>query len=285
MENKYVFITGCSTGIGKVCALDLDRKGFHVLAGVRKPQDAQSLKKSASGRLCPVLLDVTDQQSVTSAAQYVKEITKNHGLAGLVNNAGVAMSSPMECVPIDRLERVMRVNVTGQVMVTQAFLPLVRRARGRIVFMGSESGRFTLPMIGVYSASKHALEAVANALRAELLPAGIKVSMIEPASIKTPIWDKVAGDNDKLLRSLPDSLRAIYGREFAASAKMTQNLSRMGIGPEKVSRAVHHALTKKHPKARYVVGLEAWALIVWYGIAPLKVTAWSASRILKFLGR
>ncbi len=151
--------------------------------------------------------------------------------------------------------------------------------------MGSESGRFTLPMVGVYSASKHALEAVANAFRAELVPSGIRVSTIEPASIKTPIWDKVAGETEKLAQCLPESMKAIYGRDLAASMKMTQSLDRLGIGPEKVSGAVLHALAHRRPKARYVVGLEARILIAWHAFLPLKASAWFASRALRLLGR
>jgi len=285
MSPRNVFITGCSTGIGRVCALDLDRKGFRVFAGVRKSEDARSLKEDASGGLEPVLVDVTDQEEVSRAAEYVGKKVGEDGLHGLVNNAGVGVSGPMECVPLNQFQRVMEINVTGHVMVTQAFLPLLRKARGRIVFMGSESGRFTLPMVGAYSASKHALEAVANAFRAELISSGVRVSMVEPASIRTPIWDKINEENEKMVECLPENLRQIYGRELKASSRMTANLARVGIGPEKVSRAVLHALTSNHPKARYVVGLEARLLIAGHAILPLKATAWMAHRALKLLGR
>ena len=282
--SQNILITGCSTGIGKACALHLDRKGYRVFAGVRKKKDAESLRSCASDRLHPLLLDVTDSESISGALDETKSRLNGQGLHGLVNNAGVAVSAPMECIPMDEFKKILNVNVTGQLEVTQAFLPLLRKARGAIVFMGSESGRFTLPMVGAYSASKHALEAVANALRAELIPSGVSVSTIEPASIKTEIWAKTIEQGERLVQSLPEVHRRTYENELAASLRMSEILSRKGISERHVVKAVSRALQARKPKARYVVGAEAWIFIAWYTLAPLNVSAWLAHKVLRLLG-
>src|SRR5688572_20986954 len=153
-SNRTVLVTGASTGIGHACAVDLDARGFSVFAAVRKPSDGDALRK-VSARITPVLMDVTDYASVDSAARDLNDQLAERGLDGLVNNAGISVAGPLECLPMEAFDRQMRVNVSGQVAVTQAFLPLLRRARGRIVFMSSESGRVVLPLLGAYAASKH----------------------------------------------------------------------------------------------------------------------------------
>src|SRR5258708_33287478 len=183
---RSVVATGASTGIGEACALRLDRRGFHVFAGVRREVDGGALKQKASGRLTPILLDVTDASSIKSAAAAVAASLDEEGLSGLVNNAGIAIAGPLEFLPIDELRRQFEVNVIGQIAVTQAFLPLLRKGHGRIVNMGSISGRLAFPLLGPYAASKFALRALTTALRMELRPWGIPVSIIEPSGIATP---------------------------------------------------------------------------------------------------
>ena len=160
---RAVVITGASTGIGAACAFHLDRLGFTVFAGVRKPEDGARLQQSGSDRLIPILLDVTDQPSIQRSIEIVSERVGVTGLYGLVNNAGIAVSAPLEAIPLPDLRRQLEVNVIGQVAVTQAFLTLIRQARGRIVNMGSIAGRSTIPLMGAYSASKFALEAITDA--------------------------------------------------------------------------------------------------------------------------
>lgn len=281
---ETVFITGASTGIGRTCALDLDRRGWRVFAGVRKESDANSLREEASDRLTPVIVDVIDYDAVAEAARKVGESLGGAGLDGLINNAGIAVAGPIEFLPFDQFELQMRVNVNGQVAVTRAFLPLIRKAKGRIVFMGSESGRFTLPFVGPYSASKFALEAVSNAFRVELAPSGIRVSIIEPASIKTPIWDKTADQADSLGKNLPEEALKIYERSIKAMTRLTDNIDKMAIPPERVARAVRHALSARRPRARYVVGMEARMLILWHNLMPARVTDWVANLLMKALG-
>jgi len=267
MSSQSVFITGASSGIGRDCALTLDRAGYRVFAGVRSERDAAALRSAASPKLTPVICDVIDYASVAKAAQQVRESLAGEGLDGLVNNAGISMSGPLELVPMSRFELQMAVNVNGQVAVTQAFLPLLRQNRGRIVFMGSESGLATLPLLGPYSASKHALEAVANAFRLELRGFGIRVALIEPGSIKTPIWGKAVDAGTRSLTEDP-ALRALYAAELPLLSEVPKLAEKMAIAPSTVTRAVRHALTAGRPKARYVVGLEAHALTLFIALTP-----------------
>jgi NAD(P)-dependent dehydrogenase (short-subunit alcohol dehydrogenase family) len=173
-----VVVTGASTGIGAACALRLDHLGFQVFAGVRRKEDAQALQAKASPQLMPIFLDVTDLDSITAAMHKVAITVGNSGLIGLVNNAGIAVGAPLEFIPITEFRKQLEVNVTGQLAVTQAFLPLLRLAKGRIVNMGSITGRSATPFLGAYSASKFALEALTDALRLELRPWGIWVAIL-----------------------------------------------------------------------------------------------------------
>ncbi|MGD1157325.1 MAG: SDR family oxidoreductase, partial [Terriglobia bacterium] len=187
-DKGAVVITGASTGIGEACALHLDKLGFRVFAGIRKAADAEALRHRASARLVPIRLDVSDETEVEQAARNVTEALRGEGLAGLVNNAGIVVAGMLEFLPLDALRRQLEVNVVGQVAVTQAFLPHLRKARGRIVNIGSVSGLIAGPFSGAYAASKFALEALTDALRVELRPWKIHVSIVEPGNIQTPIW-------------------------------------------------------------------------------------------------
>lgn len=250
-----VVITGASTGIGEACALRLAKLGFRVFAGVRKAEDGEKLRSAASDRLVPVHLDVTDSASIRSAAGAVTRTLGDTPLAGLVNNAGIAVAAPIEFLPLDALRRQLEVNVVGQVAVTQAFLPLLRQARGRIVNMGSVSGRIASPFVGAYSASKFALEALTDSLRVELRPWGIKVSIVEPGVIKTPIWQKSLSAAERLVADIPQEAHILYG---PATNAMQAGITRLdGLPPDRVADVVAHALTARRPKARYVVGRDA----------------------------
>ncbi|MEW6076191.1 MAG: SDR family oxidoreductase [Thermodesulfobacteriota bacterium] len=282
---KTVMITGSSTGIGRECALDLARAGWRVFAGVRKPADGQAIQAEAPGAITPLIIDVTDAKSIGKAAAQVEADLAGAGLDGLVNNAGISVQGPLEFVPLAMFEQQLKVNVTGQLAVTQAFLPLIRRARGRIVFMGSESGRYTLPLLGPYSASKFALEAVGNALRLELMPAGIRVVLIEPGSAKTPIWDKASSSSDSLINSMPPQARNYYAAELRLLSKLPQKMNKLAFSPKKVSRAVIHALTAGRPNIRYVVGAEARVMVAFYGLTPARLADWITGKIMAALSR
>jgi len=261
---RAALITGASTGIGAACALDLDRRGFTVFAGVRREADGERLKHKASQRLQPVLIDVTDHGSVRSAAEAVGAAVDQAGLAGLVNNAGILVSGPLELVPIDQFRRQLEVNVIGQLAVTQALLPLLRAGRGRIVNMGSISGRIAPPYFGPYAASKFAMEALTDALRLELRKSGIRVSIVEPDNVATPIWDKLQAAADEVDGGLASRTGPLYDDDLLLMRKASYRMGRTGMAVEHVVRAVRHALCAKRPKTRYPVGfrtkLGIWAL-------------------------
>ncbi len=252
-----VVITGASTGIGAACALDLAVRGWRVFAGVRHSADGERLRTESAQRIEPIHLDVTDPESIAQAAQVVSLAVGTAGLAGLVNNAGIVVASPLEALPIADLRKQLEVNVIGQIAVTQAFLPLVRRGRGRIVNMGSIAGRATLPVMGPYSASKFALEALTDALRLELQPWGIQVSIVEPGAIATPIWRKSKQAASKVEAAISASVRDLYKDTVERVREAVAEAEQRAIGPEAVAKAVWHALTATRPKTRYLVGTDA----------------------------
>ncbi len=256
-SNRAIIITGASTGIGAACALHLDRLGFTVFAGVRKPEDGQVLQQTSSERLLPILIDVTDQPSIQRCLSLVSERCGAAGVYGLVNNAGIAVPAPLEAIPLSDLRRQLEVNVIGQLAVTQAFLPLIRQARGRIVNMGSIAGRSTIPLMGAYSASKFALEAMTDALRLEVQPWGIQVSIIEPGAITTPIWAKSADDAAGREAIMGTEVKRLYGPTVAAVRKVVDEAAKRAISADVVAKVVEHALTAPVPKTRYLVGTDA----------------------------
>ncbi|MGD8278826.1 MAG: SDR family oxidoreductase [Gemmatimonadota bacterium] len=250
---KSVLVTGASKGIGESCALRLARRGWRIFAGYRDPADAERLRGHG---LEAVPLDITDAGQIEAAARTVEDATGERGLHGVVNNAGIAVAGPLEFLPVAALRRQLEINVIGQVAVTQALMPALRRARGRIVFIGSISGRSALPFTGAYAASKYALEAVTDALRIELMPWGLRVAIVEPGVIATPIWETSLGVGEELLSSMPPEAMVHYGAKMPGLRRRAQR-GKQGRDPDDVARAVEHALTARRPKLRYVVGTDA----------------------------
>jgi NAD(P)-dependent dehydrogenase (short-subunit alcohol dehydrogenase family) len=239
-----VLVTGASSGIGEATALRLMRRGLRVLAGVRREEDASRLRERG---LEPVPLDVT-------VADQIGGLDVGEELAGLVNNAGIGIAAPLEFVPIEELRYQLEVNLIGQVAVTQAVLPALRRGRGRVVFVGSIAGKSALPFLGPYAASKFGLEAIADSLRVELRPWGISVSIVEPGSIRTPIWTKGAERAQNLRNPRVD---ALYGTSIEKFRALALKRGLNGIDADEVAKVVEHALTAARPKPRYVVGKDA----------------------------
>jgi len=250
-------VTGASTGIGAACALDCAGRGMTVFAGVRDPLAGEALVAKGGPSIMPVIIDVTDEQSITRSIEVVEGAVGEGGLGGLVNNAGIVVGSPLEVIPLSQLRKQLEVNVIGQIAVTQAFLPLLRRGRGRIVNMGSIAGRGTIPLLGPYSASKYALEALTDALRMELQPWGILVSIIEPGAIATPIWEKSAKEAEGLEATVSEEARALYGEAVMRIREAIAHAAQRAIPTDAVVRAVHHALTAARPRTRYLVGTDA----------------------------
>ena len=258
---KSVVVTGASSGIGRASALRLARAGWRVYGGVRTAVDADELRELG---IAPVELDVTDAAQIATVAAAV-----GSELDGVVDNAGIAIAAPLELVPLDELRHQLEVNVVGQVAVLQALLPALRRARGRVVLMGSIGGRSALPFLGPYAASKHALEALADSLRVELSPFGIAVSIVEPGSIATPIWRKGADRAQELSAGFEPARAALYAPAVARFREVA--LSRgLGVDPDVVAKAVEHALTASRPKARYLVGRDAH-LRAWIERLPTRL--------------
>lgn len=279
-RGQAVVITGASTGIGEACAQRLAAAGFHVFAGVRKAKDGAALQQVIGDQVTPLLLDVTNADQITAALATVAATVGERGVAGLVNNAGIAVGGPLEFMPMAEFHEQMAVNVYGALAVTQAFLPLLRQATGRIVNMSSISGLASSPFLGPYAASKFALEALSDALRLELRPWGIRVILVEPGNIATPIWEKGLAFADQLEAGMPPQAQAYYGPIFPfMRAMLTRS---RGTPADAVAQVVEQALTTAQPKARYLVGNDA-RLRTWIERLP---TRWRdgliASRLPKY---
>lgn len=250
---KTVVVTGASTGIGWGCAKILIEKGFRVLGSVRRQADAERLQKELGGNFTPLLFDVTDEAAVKHAASEAARLLGHEPLSGLVNNAGIAVAGPLLFLDVDELRRQLEVNVTGQLIVTQAFAPLLaehvseQKRPGRIVMISSVGGKNASPFVGPYNASKFALEGFSESLRRELMLLGIDVIVVAPGAVATPIWDKAEDVDVSRYANTP----------YAASLNAVRNYmlanGRKGFKPERIGVAVWHALTTPRPKTRYVV--------------------------------
>jgi NAD(P)-dependent dehydrogenase (short-subunit alcohol dehydrogenase family) len=246
-----VVVTGASSGIGQAAVELLAREGFVAFAGVRNDADAARVG-ALHANVRPLPLDVTDRASIDAAVEAVA--ASELPLRGVVNNAGVAIAGPLEFLPVDALRRQFEINLFGALEVSQAFLPQLRVSRGRLIFVGSISGRLAVPFIAPYSASKFALRALTDALRVELAPAGIAVALLEPSSVQTPIWQKGRDSREALLAMLPAKAMEYYGPQVEAVFAATQHEERIAIPVERVSAAILNALTARKPRLRYLLG-------------------------------
>jgi len=252
-----IVVTGASTGIGRACALDLAERGFHVFAGVRQESAGTSLSEERGARLTPLILDITSEEQVRQAVQTVTETLGGQPLVGLVNNAGITVHGPLEFVPAADLRRQLEVNVVSQLAVTQGFLPLLRRSRGRVVLVGSVSGLLAVPGFGPYSISKRALEAMADVLRLELSPWEIQVALIQPGAIDTPIWEKGFSHWDRFEQTAPPAMQDLYASQIKGVRGVAKQSQRGAQPAQVVADAVAHALTSSRPRSRYLVGGQA----------------------------
>jgi NAD(P)-dependent dehydrogenase (short-subunit alcohol dehydrogenase family) len=271
-------VTGASTGIGQATALRLARAGWTVLAGVRDDAAGRRLAAEAAERggasVEPIALDVTDARQIADAAGLLASRAGSGPgrLDALVNNAGIGVGGPLELIGIDDVRRQLDVNVVGQVAVTQAMLPALRAARtprgtgGRIVFVSSVGGRVAMAFTAPYAASKHAIEAIGDALRVELRTSGVQVALVEPGSVATPIWDKGRAEAKDF--EVPDELRQQYGHIPEVIDRMLRSTGERGVPAEQVAETIERALTARRMRARYVVGRDARAMIAIRRLLP-----------------
>ena len=255
-RREAVVVTGASSGIGAGAAALLAHEGYVVYAGVRTDADAARVA-TLHEHVRPLRLDVTDRDAIRAAAE--KVAASGHALRGVVSNAGIAVGGPLEFLPVDELRRIFEINVFGAMELAQAFLPQLRTSRGRLVFVGSISGRLAVPFVAPYSASKFALRALADALRVELAPAGIGVSLVEPSAVKTPIWSKGRDSRDALLALLPPQAMERYRAQMEAMFAQVEREESGAMPVEHVARAILHAIAAPKPRARYLLGKGARA--------------------------
>lgn len=253
-NNKAVLITGASTGIGKACALHLDQLGFTVYAGVRRVDDGDRLKAEASERLKPILLDVTLAESIQAAADTIEKETEG-SLFALINNAGIGRGGALEVTPVPEIKKVMDVNVIGLLAVTQAFIPMIRKAKGRILNVGSTSSLLAVPGASIYSASKFAVRAITDSLRVELKPFGVSVVLVAPGAVESEIWAKGQAYKREMRKSVKPEIAELYEPLRKFGDKLHEELKR--IPASVVAEQVSQALTTCNPKSYYIVGKDA----------------------------
>ena len=267
--HPHVLVTGASSGIGRATALRLATNGYHVFAGVRKPADGAALAEAAAGDVTPVSLNVTDAQQITSAVGLIAGHVGDAGLAGLVNNAGIGVFGPLELIPIEQFRRQLEVNVTGQLAITQAALPLLRRARGRIVMIGSIGVRFTPPFVGPLAASKSTLTTMSTALRQELAPWGIRVTVVEPGSIRSEAVDKLESEARAVMNQATAQGRALYENAFFHLVDFFAGLHEKGSRPDVVAKTVERALRASRPRSCYLSGKNAQRMATIARLLPV----------------
>jgi NAD(P)-dependent dehydrogenase (short-subunit alcohol dehydrogenase family) len=271
-----VLLTGASRGIGRATALRLAASGWEVLAGVRSEADGRLLAAEAAG-ITPVVLDVTDADQVAALGDALPD-----HLDAVVNNAGVVVAAPVEALDLDDLRRQFEVNVVGQVAVTQVVLPRLRSSRGRVVFVSSVSGRVSAPFMGAYSASKYALEALADALRLELRPWGVAVSLIEPGAIDTDVWRKAQDTAQETEEAMSTAHRELYARHITGMRRLITRTQKQTTKADRVAAVIERALTDRRPRARYVIGLDARAQLALGAALPTAAVDAAVSRAAGF---
>jgi NAD(P)-dependent dehydrogenase (short-subunit alcohol dehydrogenase family) len=282
-ENKgNILITGASTGIGKACALMLDKMGYRVFAGVRTDQAAEELKQSASSSLTTLILDITKQEDIDQAYNIINENYSNNEFSALVNNAGYTEAGPLEFITPNQLRYQIEVNAIGHFSMIQKFLPLIRKCRSRIINVGSPAGFSSSPFIGAYSISKHAQKAMNDSFRHELHSFGIHVIIIFPGFVDTPIWDKSYLEMDRLIDNLSDADRGKYASAIKNGRRFMDIKGRArAISPEKVAKTITRALQDKHPKSTYFVGIDSYIVFGLEKFVPKFLLDRMTARVLE----
>lgn len=277
---KTVVITGCSVGVGRAAALLLDREGWHVFAIVRKQADADSLESEARGSLTALLADVSNREKVFAAAEQVAARCGEHGLDGLICNAGVGGSGPLEFIPMDELTKPIDTCLYGSIFCAQAFLPLLRKAKGRIINVTSGSTLINLPLVSTYPAAKYALELISRQLQAEVRPFGVQVCLVDPGQVRSRMTMSAGEVSAEARAKLPPVAFALYGAMIDKIDKMAGKMVGSGKEPEVVARVYVRALTDPKPRALYTVGADAKIMRLIAKWAPGWVLNRMAARIM-----
>jgi NAD(P)-dependent dehydrogenase (short-subunit alcohol dehydrogenase family) len=267
-----VLVTGAGRGIGKSIVEHLAARGWDVIAGVRSERDAAAVTTLDPQRISSVILDVTDAGHIAALNGSLPE-----RLDAIVNNAGVVVTGPMETVTPDEWRKQLEINVIGQLAVTQAVLPRLRKSRGRVVFVSSVNGRLSMSLIGAYCASKFALQAAADALRMELRPWHIGVAIVEPAQTNTDMWRTADDMVEQAVATLTPEQRDLYARHIAGMKKMIPVAQKMAVPAQRVSAVVEEALTARRPRARYIIGAGPKLQVALMTNLP----AWARDRVLR----
>jgi NAD(P)-dependent dehydrogenase (short-subunit alcohol dehydrogenase family) len=264
-----VLVTGASSGIGLATAQLLACAGFRVLAGVRCDRGQAALTAFDSANITPVRLDVTQAEHVELLLPQIRQLSPS-GLYALVNNAGIGPPAAVELTDLDELRRVLEVNTLAPLRMIQACLPMLREGRGRIVNISSMNGAIAMPMIGAYSASKFALEALSDTLRIELRPWNIPISLIRPGQVGTPIFEKARRELEARSQAIPEELKVGYGKLYERAAQFNERGAKAATTPARVARTVLKALRARRPKLHYVVGADALGLQALRAVVPTR---------------
>jgi NAD(P)-dependent dehydrogenase (short-subunit alcohol dehydrogenase family) len=267
-RNQLAVVTGASSGIGQATAQALAARGFHVLAGVRRDADAEQL---AGQGLEPIILDITDPDHVSAVTDRVGSDPSGRLLGALVNNAGIAVNAPVEALPLAEWRRQFEVNFFGHVAVIQALLPALISGHGCVVNVSSIGGRVVAPTFGAYGASKFALEAMSDALRREVGRLGVRVVVVEPGTVATPIWNKGMATADQLVTQTPEDQVARYRDLVDAMRKQAETLARGGISPADAAQVIVGAIEAREPRARYLIGRDAKVMARVAGVLPDRI--------------
>jgi NAD(P)-dependent dehydrogenase (short-subunit alcohol dehydrogenase family) len=275
---KSILISGASSGIGRALCLELDRRGYHVFAGVRSLADADQLRSQASPRLSGVIMDITIPGTITAACDQVSRSTGGE-LFCLVNNAGVSIGGPLEFLPLQQLRQQLEVNLVGQLALSQACIPLIRKSpSGRLIFVSSVGGRIAMPFNGPYSISKAGLVSMADTLRLELKPWDIPVSLLIVASVRTPIWEKAAHTAGSILRDLTPEARSLYIDRQKSAGSYYRSIGQTGMPVERVVKATLRNLESRKPREYTYVGIYAILAELMVRLLPVRFRDWFVMR-------
>ncbi|GAB1154533.1 SDR family oxidoreductase [Paenibacillus illinoisensis] len=265
---EMVVVTGTSSGIGRATAEQLAAEGFHVLAGVRRQEDADKIKQN---NIEPVILDITAIDTLRALAERVEQDPLGRPLRAVVNNAGIAVNAPLEMVPLDEFRRQIEVSVIGQVAVIQALTPALLKSGGRVVNIGSVGGKISMPGFGIYSAAKYAMEAINDSLRREMSSFGLKVIMITPGGVSTSLSEKGVTTADRLSKLMTPDQHRRHDRLFDAMKAQAESWATSGIPPKKVAEVVSRAIHVSNPRTRYTAGRDSALLTRLVRILPDKL--------------